>query len=126
MRLATAMSDGDVSLAENTRFRNFKKRERKNLLSLLENAGNITEDMLRHNNRWKRLGERLHPFEYAQEYPRCADAFDVIRNNKPFVTFSSEVEQKIKYNNINGVLPLLLTRPGEFARRLDKLLRSNK
>ena len=46
LRLITAMSDGDISLASNTKFRSFKRKERKVLLELLENCGNIEEDML--------------------------------------------------------------------------------
>jgi len=46
LRLITAMSDGDISLASNTKFRSFKRGERRILLDLLENCGNIEEDML--------------------------------------------------------------------------------
>src|SRR5262249_23212592 len=64
LRLAVAMSGGDVSLAESAKFRNFTRRERRALLELLENCDNSTEDMLRWKGRWIRLGERLHPGEY--------------------------------------------------------------
>ena len=47
LRLAVAWSDGDVSLALPTRFRKFKRRERRLLLGLLERCQTITEDMLR-------------------------------------------------------------------------------
>ena len=36
LRLATALSDGDVSLSTNTKFKSFKRIERRFLLSLLE------------------------------------------------------------------------------------------
>ena len=93
LRLAVAMSEGDVSLAANTRFRNFSRTERRLLLSLLEQCGAkpsvvanaIVEDMLRYKKRWLRLGERLHPFEYQKRYPNCYRAFDILRNNKPFI-----------------------------------------
>lgn len=39
LRVAVAMSEGDVSLAEPTKFRNFSKRERRFLLGCLENSG---------------------------------------------------------------------------------------
>ncbi|MBP6731590.1 MAG: TerD family protein [Chitinophagales bacterium] len=123
LRLAVAMSGGDVSLAENTKFRNFSKPERRWLLALLEDCGNITEDMLRYKNRWKRLGERLHPFEYKKQFGKCFEAFDVIRNDKPFKTFNSKVESCLAANEIAQTAGLLKSRPGEFARRLDNLLR---
>ena len=125
LRLATALSDGDISLAKNTRFRNFKRVERRLLLGMLEQCDTITEDMLRYKTRWIRLGERLHPFEYKTRYPKCAAAFDVIRNNKPFSTFNSRIEQALREGEIVQAAELLQKRPGELARRLDHLLRSS-
>jgi hypothetical protein len=123
LRMAVAISYGDISLAESTRFKNISKRNRKLLLRTLENIGSITEDMLRYKNRWKRLGEKLHPFEYKKQFPKCFEAFDIIRNDKPFETFNSKVEKSLIQKNISATSNLLKTRPGEFARRLDNLIR---
>lgn len=126
LRLATAQSEGDVSLAENTKFRNFKRKERRLLLGLLENCKSITEDMLRHKKRWIRLGERLHPGEYKKRYPKCAEAFDILRNDKAFSTFNGRVEAALEKEQWDVAIDLLKTRPGDFARRLDHLLRNVK
>lgn len=126
LRLAAAWSGGDVSLAEAVRFRKFKRPERRLLLGLLEQCYPITEDMLRYRGRWIRLGEILHPSEYGQRYKRCEEAFDILRNRKPFTTFNSSVELAFKYNNTWVLMDLLAQRPGEFARRLDQLLRSTE
>ena len=123
LRLAAAMSGGDVSLAESTKFRSFKRRERKALLALLENCGDPTEDMLRWKGRWVRLGERIHPGEYRRSYPRAAHGFDVLRNDLPAPTFNSKVESAVRSRNIREAIDLLRNRAGEFARRLDQLLR---
>jgi hypothetical protein len=123
LRIASAISDGDVTLAVNTKFKTFSKNIRRTLLQALENCDNITEDMLRYKNRWKRLGEKLHPFEYKKRYPKCFDAFDIIRNDKPFETFNSKIERSIRDHDSIEAISLLKLRPGEFARRLDKLLR---
>lgn len=123
LRLAVAWSDGDVSLALASPFRKFKRRERRLLLSLLEQCGSITEDMLRYKDRWIRLGEILHPSEYKHRYPRCQEAFDILRNNKPYSTFNGSVELAFQYRNVWSLIDLLSQRPGEFARRLDHLLR---
>ena len=90
LRLAVAMSGGDVSLAESAKFRSFTRRERRALLELLENCDNSTEDMLRWKGRWIRLGERLHPGEYRDRFPKAANSFDVLRNNVSFPTFNSK------------------------------------
>lgn len=123
LRLAVAWSDGDVSLAAASPFRKFKRRERRLLLGLLEQCGSMTEDMLRYKDRWIRLGEILHPSEYKLRYPRCEEAFDILRNNKSYSTFNGSVELAFQYRNVWSLIDLLSQRPGEFARRLDHLLR---
>lgn len=123
LRLAVSMSDGDVSLATNTRFKKFKRGERRLLLGLLENCNTLTEDMLRYKTRWIRLGEILHPAEYKKRYPKTTSAFDILRNNKTFHTFGGKVERALEQKDIKEAVTLLAKRPGEFARRLDHLLR---
>jgi hypothetical protein len=123
LRLAVAMSDGDVSLATASKFGKFRRCERALLLGYIERASNRTEDILRWKPRWIRLGERLHPGEYASRFPQTADAFDVLRNDRPFTTFNSRIESSLAHKKTAEVLELLDTRPGELARRLDHLAR---
>lgn len=125
LRLITAMSDGDISLATNTKYRSFKRKERRLLLELLDNCGNIQEDMLRYKNRWIRVGERLHPGEYKTgRYDNARLAFDKLRNNEKIQTFNSKVDHNMKDKNFEKAILLLQKRPGELARRLDYLLRT--
>lgn len=123
LRLAVAWSDGDVSLAATTPFHKFTRAERRLLLGLLEQCPNPAEDMLRYRDRWVRLGEILHPSEYKSRYPRSQEAFDILRNNRPFATFGHRVEEALRYFDTDQAVEQLLERPGEFARRLDHLLR---
>ena len=123
LRIAAYLSDGDVSLAKNTKFKKFSRKERRMLLSALENCKDITEDMLRYGERWKRLGERLHPFEYKSNV-NTHKSFKVLFNKEKFSTFSSKVEIALQNNNMEEAANLLKNRPGEFARRLDNLVRS--
>ena len=126
LRIAVAMSDGDVSLAKACRkFGKFRRRERAALLGWIERAANRTEDMLRWKPRWVRLGERLHPGEYAARFPQTAAAFDVIRNDRPFETFNARIEAGLLRKDTAAVLDHLDTRPGELARRLDHLARTS-
>ncbi|MAX35746.1 MAG: cytoplasmic protein [Gimesia sp.] len=125
LRVAVVMSDGDASLAEPTKFRNFSKRERRFLLGCLENSGSSrTEDMLRWKDRWIRLGERLHPGDFKKKFPKSFDGFDILRNNKPFKTFNGKIEEAIREGIPQTTIQLLVQRPGDFARRLDHVLRS--
>ncbi|CAN5260600.1 TerD family protein [soil metagenome] len=123
LRLAVALSGGDVSLAEAVKFKTFSRSVRKLLLGLLENQGNKIEDMLRWKNRWLRLGEKLHPGEFKNAFPETFAAFDVLRNDLPSETFNSRLEGALEACDVDGALALLKGRPGDFARRLDHLLR---
>lgn len=123
LRLAVAMSDGDVSLATACKFGKFRRRERALLLGWIERSDNRTEDMLRWKPRWIRLGERLHPGEYQTRFPEAAAAFDILRNDRPYTTFNGQVEAALLQAETGLVLKLLETRPGELARRLDHLAR---
>ena len=124
LRVAVVMSDGDVSLAEPTKFRRFKRSERRQLLALMENAPSLTEDMLRRPEIWKRLGMELRPGDYQEKYPKTFNSFKIIRNDLPYETFNGKVEAGLLKGNILGVAELLSARPGDFTRRLDHLLRS--
>lgn len=123
LRLAVSLSGGDVSLANSSRFRKFNREERRFLLGLLENAKNITEDMLRYKNRWKRFGEILHAFEYKKRFPRAYKAFYVLREDVSYETFGGKVETSLVAKDVETAVSTLLSRPGELARRLDHLLR---
>ena len=131
LRLAVALSDGDVSLAKATKFRSLSRKERRALMAALEAQNNILEDMNRWKGRWIRLGEILHPGEYKNRFPECHNAFHNLRTNAPVATFNSRLELALE-NRVkqapatsaaNELFDMLKTRPGDFARRLDHVLR---
>lgn len=126
LRLVTAMSDGDVSLAENTKFRNLKRSERRIIMNLLADCGNAAEDMNRYAGRWIRVGEKLHPGEFAknERYTKVVQAFGIIRNDGKIQSFAGKVDAAVASGDVNAVVSLLKKRPGEFARRIDFLLRT--
>lgn len=124
LRFAVSLSDGDVSLATPTKFKKFKRSERRLILMALENVNNPLEDMLRYKNVWIALGEILHPGEYAKRYPVTFAAFDAIRNKRSYDTFNSKVEVMLKNGYYAESVMVLAKRPGELARRLDMLLRN--
>lgn len=126
LRSAVALSGSEVtSLAKPTRFVNFKRTTRRAMLSALNSMSNPTEDMLRYKEEWKRLGEKLHPGEFASRFPKSFDAFNVVRNNLEFEKFITKVEKAIANFDVVTASTLLSQRPGEFARRIDQLLRNS-
>jgi hypothetical protein len=124
LRVAVVMSGGDVSLAANTKFRRFKRKERRFILDALEAVPAPTEDMLRRPEVWKRLGRELRAGDYKDRYPKTVAALDVIQNDKPFETFNGKVEASLILADVPTLTDLLSKRPGDFTRRLDHALRT--
>lgn len=123
LRVSVALSGGDVSLSEPTKFVKLRRGERRLLLSLLECCGDPTEDMLRWKERWKRLGERIHPGDFQWQFPKSYQAFKILREDIRSETFNSKLESALANRDVLSAIQLLGQRPGEFARRLDQLSR---
>ena len=126
LRLVVALSDGDISLAKNTKFRSLRRKERRMIMDLLANCSNILEDMYRYQYQWIRIGEILHPWEKCYNvirYENVREAFNTIRNKKKPLFLPGQIQEAIKDNDIYKATSLLMNRPGDFARQLDKLLR---
>jgi hypothetical protein len=121
LRLAVALSGGDISLRVPHRLRRFTRRERRFLLGLLERATHLVEDIARRRERFKRLLHELHPGDYRAAFPRVVAAYDALYRREPSSGFNADVERLLAAKD-PAVLGLLATRPGEFARRLRVLL----
>ena len=116
LRLAAALSDGDVALKEKFKFRSFDRKTRKFFLSALEKTSNLTEDVGRRPELWKRFLHNLHPYDYTKAFPKVCEVNDNLYLDK-IKTFNSDVELAFLAQDPN-VLNLLTFRPGEFKRRL--------
>lgn len=144
LRIAVYLSNGDISLPkvpkkmihanawrrsltinperENFKFKKFSRKERKYILGLLEQTNCDPKEMVLKDQRWIRLGEILHPFEYKNQFPKAFAAFYKIRNEK-VKSWYSKVNEAFKLNLESG-LKILSQRPGEFTRRIDWLVRT--
>ncbi|WP_372368013.1 hypothetical protein [Candidatus Uabimicrobium sp. HlEnr_7] len=119
LRIATYLSQGDISLASNTKFVSLPRKTRKILCSVLDRVIS-EEDINRHKNKWIRLFHNLHVGEYSPKIFAIAAKF---RNNEKIKTFNSRIEDAIQKRDIKAATEMLEKRPGDFARRLDHLLR---
>lgn len=119
LRIATYLSDGDISLAANTKFKKFSRPMRRKIIALLEPVISA-EDVNRHRNKWVKLFHVLHVGDYSQKIYDIAKTF---RENKRIVTFGTRVELALKQKDIVTAVELLVTRPGDFARRIDHMIR---
>lgn len=122
LRMAVALSDGDISLATPTRFK-LKRADRKFIAQsivkvLTANGGNI-EDVARHPEMWKRLIGTAHLAEH--DY-RLKDFVNLIYKDA-VEGDNAKVEKLIREMDAPGLLGFLATRPGIFARRLGELIR---
>ncbi|MFG2563039.1 hypothetical protein [Streptomyces sp. NPDC048496] len=127
LRLACALSDGDVTLVEPTRFRSLPRPVRRALLAGLDAvvaaAPAKLADVTAHREAFKRLGERLHPHEYPR-WPHAADVFAVARGEKEARSFDSRIEELLGANDVTGAARLLTAAPGKLFRSLDRLMRA--
>lgn len=121
---------GQELAREKCKFKKFSRVDRRRILSFLEktlvNIDAGVSEMQRHLGRWLRLGEILHVGEYGNIFPQSAHAFAQLRNqNKDFKvrTFAGRVDMAFRLGWRTGV-DLLATRPGEFARRFDWMIRN--
>ena len=101
----------------------------------------LAEDVRRHARHWKRIGEKLHPYEFQARYPNTALAFAAIRRTRVdddftagaaatvtrervrLRTFATQLEEALAAQDAELALELAQRRPGELVRRLDHLLR---
>ncbi|MER6472428.1 TerD family protein [Streptomyces collinus] len=126
LRLACALSGGDVTLNEPTRFTALSRPVRRALLAGLDAVVAASPaklaDVHRYREPFKRLGERLHPHEYPR-WPHAADVFAVARGEKRAPSFDSRLERLLDEADIRGAAKLLTSAPGRLFRALDLLLR---
>ncbi|WP_245847753.1 hypothetical protein [Lentzea kentuckyensis] len=123
LRLAAEASGGDVTLNRPTRFRSFRRPERRALLAALDQvAASKLGDVNKNREAWKRLGERLHPHEHDQ-WPHAQDVFAVAREDKVVRSFAGRVEMAFQGNDIRTAVSILSAAPGMLLRQVDRLLR---
>lgn len=126
LRLACAISGGDVTLSEVTKFKSFPRPTRRALMEALNavvaDSPAKLADVNQYQERWKRLGERIRPHEYAQ-YPHAQDVFAVARGDKTVRSFAARVEIALASGEVTKAVSLLRDNPGMLIRNLDRLLR---
>lgn len=134
LRMATHLSGGDVSLSDSTKF-HLTGSMRWKVMQMLEHY--VTrqkertgerflmslEDMKHHRRQWLALLTHIHadskPFRKA--FPEAQRIVNLIRwHEKRISTWNSKVENAA---DLIEKMRLLVQRPGEFARRLNSLLK---
>lgn len=117
MRLAAAMSDADVSLRTKVKFKKFTRKERKALLSLLNKANNLADDVAMRQQDWKKFIFQLHPKDY--NFPKVTAVYGSLCNGE-LKSFNAKVENKVLTKDAS-VFDMLSNRQGDLMRRFHKL-----
>lgn len=152
LRVATVLLGGNPGLVEPMRFGSIGRDMRRVVLEAINRlpAEHAIEDMWRHRGLWKRVGERLHPYEFARRLPVAALAFAAVRRTRlDTATFgvllreqatdvatvrivgdrarvtpwASFVEDRLRAGDARAAADRLVQRPGELLRRVDHLVR---
>ena len=128
LRLACALSDGDVTLITPTHFRSLRRAERRALLAALDGVVSASAaklgDVTRYAEPFKRLGERLHPHEYPQ-WRSAQDVFAVARGEHEVRSLASRVEAALAARRPDEAVALLRrASPGALIRTVDRLARA--
>jgi len=124
LRLAYVLSSKEASLEEPQPFKSFSRPVRRILLKalddLIEQSPTKLADVNQYREQWKRLGERLHPYEY--KFPHAQEVFNVARGDKKVLSHAAKVERAFQEGNIEKVISLLAKAPGMLFRSLDRIL----
>ncbi|WP_354697739.1 hypothetical protein DSM112329_03379 [Paraconexibacter sp. AEG42_29] len=126
LRLACALSGGDVTLRARTRLRSFTRSERRALLAALDGVIAASPaklaDVGRRRERFKRLGERLHPHEYPR-WPAAQAVFAVARGERVARSIGGRVEVALRAGEPSAAIAALAPAPGMLIRAVDRLAR---
>ncbi|PPK71311.1 TerD family protein [Actinokineospora auranticolor] len=124
LRVACQASGGDVTLQQTSRFRRFRRPERRVLMAALNSVtGGKLGDVARHREPLKRLGEGLHPHEYPA-YPHAQEVFAVARGERTVRSLAARAELAFAAGDVVRAAEVLGSAPAMFMRSLDRLLRS--
>jgi len=118
LRIATYLSGGDISLAENTKFKSFSRPTRRLLVKALENVAR-EEDFVRHGKKWVKLFHSLHVGDYSKSIFEMAKK---LRENIKIETFNGKFEEAMQCGDMVAATALAKTRPGIFARNMGRML----
>ncbi|CAN5913594.1 hypothetical protein BH11MYX2_BH11MYX2_12840 [soil metagenome] len=153
LRVAVVLMGGSPGLSDPLlKLGNITRNLRRTVLEALDTIDpeKLAADVPRHASLWKRVGERLHPYEYAKRLPTAALAFAIARGTKiSTATFGTTlaaqagqlrrvriendrvhveawgapIEDALRIGDARAAVEHLAAKPGELLRRADHLVR---
>ena len=129
LRIYAVISDSNSNgiLVEKIKFVSLDRKTRRLFLTILNNINNsnnyMIDDLVKHEFYWKKAFEKLHVGEFSNKFPKLCSVVSNFRNDE-YKTYYGLVETSLENGNFEVALKQLSKRPGEFARKLDRLLRN--
>jgi hypothetical protein len=125
LRIACVLLGGNPELALPMRFHSLKRAVRRALLAALDRLppDEVAEAVVRRAGLWKRVGEQLHPGEYAKRMPNAAAAFAIARGARKVARWAGPIEDALRAHDVRTAAAALAARPDELLRRADHLVR---
>ena len=118
LRIMAFINDADMTLSNPTKYKSLPRKMRKLLISALSTVAK-EEDFMLHKQQWIRALHNLHVGDFSKALYTVAKK---LRENVKIHTFNTRLETCMADNDIDGILKLLVTRPGIFARNIANLL----
>jgi len=132
LRIASALSEDDYTLIENTKFKLSLNQKRKLCARLQSLAASnpvaFEEDMAANARRWQKLLHHIMPHKNCPETQvterSCVDLLRFAAKNYKLElrTFESKLEEAIALQDTDKLSQLFIRKPGMLARRLNELL----
>ena len=127
LRIASALSGFSPALLprkqEKVIFKSFPGRVRRELLSIIDSDDAAVFNVHSRVGLFKRLGEKLHPGQYASRFPSAAASFTAARDNKTVARLSA-YEAAYAAGDVATAVKSLY--PGEYIRQISALLSISK
>lgn len=125
LRIQQGIETGNIHLDETYRFKGVKRSIRRQFMEMLDTMppALLQENLWKREKMWKQWAEVTHTGEYQTKTPTVFRAFQTLREGKRPLSFQGKVNQLFEEKNHLEVSQLLMKRPTEMARALDRLLR---
>ena len=120
--------DKDISLSIKPVFISMKRKQRRDILNLLnlvldkKNLSDSLEEVANRKETWIRLGEKIHAGEYAQRFVKSGEFFKSIHSPNKIETQLGRVDKFLKNNQFQEAINELMIKPGVFARNFRKVI----
>lgn len=135
LRVMDVLNGGDASL-KTFNYKKLNRQTRRYIMGLLNtiNPYIASEDMFRNETYWNGLVQVIHPFERRfNKYSKSQKAFKLfVKGDKGHTYLSKQTELmksvsiKSDKSKLEELVKLMKTRPSEFARNVDFLLKHSK